>query len=31
MKGLKDLKWMKKGVNWNENQWENGYKMLKIC
>ncbi len=31
MKGQKDLKWMKKGVNWIENQGENWYKMLKIC
>ncbi len=27
----KDLKLMKKGVNWIENQGENWYKMLKIC
>ncbi len=29
MNGLKDLRSMKKGVNWVENQGENLYKMLK--
>ncbi len=31
MRGQKDLKSMKKGLNWIENQDENEYKMLKIC
>ncbi len=31
MSGQKDLKSMKKGVNWIENEGENLYKMLKIC
>ncbi len=31
MKGQKDQKSMKKGVNWIENQGENLYKMLKFC
>ncbi len=31
MRGKKDLKSMKKGVNWIENKDENWYKMLKIC
>ncbi len=30
MKGQKDLKSIKKGVNWIENQGENWYKMLKV-
>ncbi len=30
MRGQKDLKSMKKGINWIENQDENLYKMLKI-
>ncbi len=28
MRGQRDLKSMKKGVNWNENQDENSYKIL---
>ncbi len=31
MMGHKDLKSMKKGVNWIANQGENGYKMIKNC
>ncbi len=31
MRGQTDLKSMKKGVHWIENQGENLYKMLKIC
>ncbi len=31
MRGQKDLKSMKKGVNWIENQGENWNKILKIC
>ncbi len=31
MRGQKDLKSMKRGVNWIENQEENWYKLLKIC
>ncbi len=31
MRGQNDVKSMKKGVNWIENQDENWYKMLKIC
>ncbi len=31
MKGQKDLKSMKKGVNWIENQEENWNNMLEIC
>ncbi len=31
MRGQKDLKAMKKGVNWIENQGEKLYIMLKIC
>ncbi len=30
MKGQKDLKSKKKGINWIENQGETWYKMLKI-
>ncbi len=30
MRGQKDLKSMKTGINWIENQEENWYKMLKI-
>ncbi len=29
MRGREDLRLMKKGVNWIENQGENLYKMLK--
>ncbi len=29
MRGQKDLRSMKKGVNWIENHAENGYNMLK--
>ncbi len=31
MRGQKDLRLMKKRVNWIENQGENWYKMLKTC
>ncbi len=31
MRAQKDLKSMKKGVNWITNQAENLYKMLKKC
>ncbi len=31
MRGQKGLRSMKKGVNWIENQGENGYKMLQNC
>ncbi len=31
MRGQKDLKSMKMGVNWIENQGKHLYKMLKIC
>ncbi len=31
MRGQKDLRSMKKGVNWIDNQGENSYKMLKNC
>ncbi len=31
MRGQKDIKSNKKGVNWIENQGENLYKKLKIC
>ncbi len=31
MGGQKDLRSMKKGVNWIENQGENWYKVLKNC
>ncbi len=31
MMGQNDIKSMKKGVNWIENQAENLYEMLQIC
>ncbi len=31
MRGQKDLRSIKKGVNWIENHGENWYKMLKNC